>query len=164
MLYLAYGSNLNVDQMSLRCPGAVPVGRATIPNHRLVFRGSLSGHYLSVDPDVRESVECIAWQLAPGELEILDRYEGCPYFYTRRYQDLPVRDLDGEKELGVFQCMWYALPETAPLGAPSHLYTRACVEGYRHFGLSEGAIKRALRHSLTPAGAAVAIALGFQDK
>ena len=31
-LYLAYGSNLNKEQMAYRCPDAVPVGISRIPN------------------------------------------------------------------------------------------------------------------------------------
>ncbi len=39
-LYIAYGSNLNVDQMSTRCPGARVAGVAGLPNYRLTFRGN----------------------------------------------------------------------------------------------------------------------------
>ena len=30
--YIAYGSNLNIDQMSYRCPGAKVVGTSEIPD------------------------------------------------------------------------------------------------------------------------------------
>ena len=38
-LYLAYGSNLNVSQMSSRCPDAIPMGGFYLPDYKLVFRG-----------------------------------------------------------------------------------------------------------------------------
>ena len=38
MLYLAYGSNLNIKQMKIRCPYAKPCGTFYMPNYRLVFR------------------------------------------------------------------------------------------------------------------------------
>jgi hypothetical protein len=38
MLYLAYGSNLNIKQMKIRCPYAKPSGTFYMPNYRLVFR------------------------------------------------------------------------------------------------------------------------------
>ena len=37
--YLAYGSNLNVEQMTNRCPGAKRVGSFYLNGYRLVFRG-----------------------------------------------------------------------------------------------------------------------------
>ena len=45
--YLAYGSNLNIQQMAVRCPGARAVGTATIRDFKLAFRGSgTGGHYV----------------------------------------------------------------------------------------------------------------------
>ena len=38
--YIAYGSNLNIDQMSYRCPGAKVVGTSKIPDFELLFKGS----------------------------------------------------------------------------------------------------------------------------
>ena len=39
MLYIAYGSNMNRDQMSVRCPHAKPLGAYYLDGWRLVFRG-----------------------------------------------------------------------------------------------------------------------------
>lgn len=38
--YIAYGSNLDVDQMLHRCPDALTIGRSTIDGYKLVFRGT----------------------------------------------------------------------------------------------------------------------------
>ena len=48
--YLAYGSNLNVRQMALRCPTAKPVGTAVIKDYGLLFKGSKTGAYLTIEP------------------------------------------------------------------------------------------------------------------
>lgn len=160
-LYLAYGSNLNVEQMKLRCPGAVPVGRVTVPDRRLVFRGWGSGsYYLTLDTAPGESVECIAWRINRAQERALDRYEGYPHLYLKEKARLPLRSLEGEPQ-GLADCMWYVMLESFPLGAPSQQYTRDCVAGYQHFGLPLDALKKALYDSLTPAGAGVAITLGF---
>ena len=45
--YLAYGSNLNMEQMHYRCPGAVPLGTAELEGYRLLFKGSKTGAYLT---------------------------------------------------------------------------------------------------------------------
>ena len=37
--YIAYGSNLNIEQMARRCPTAEIVGTAFLRNWRLMFRG-----------------------------------------------------------------------------------------------------------------------------
>ena len=47
--YLAYGSNLSIAQMVQRCPYAVYVGKATIPNYKLLFKGSKSGSYHTIE-------------------------------------------------------------------------------------------------------------------
>lgn len=160
-LYLAYGSNLNVEQMRYRCPGAVPVGRVTVPDRRLVFRGWGNGsHYLTLDVAPGESVECIAWRVCRDHVRALDRYEGYPALYLKEKMHLPVQSLDGDP-LGKSDCMWYAMLESFPFGAPSQQYLRDCVAGYQHFGLSLDILRHALYDSLTPAGAEVAIALGF---
>lgn len=40
-LYIAYGSNLNLRQMKYRCPTAKLVGKGTIENYELQFKGML---------------------------------------------------------------------------------------------------------------------------
>ena len=38
-IYMAYGSNLNREQMAHRCPTARVLGSAELTDHRLLFRG-----------------------------------------------------------------------------------------------------------------------------
>ena len=47
--YLAYGSNLNVQQMRYRCPDATIFGTAEIPDYQLLFKGSMTGSYLTIE-------------------------------------------------------------------------------------------------------------------
>ena len=47
--YLAYGSNLNVKQMRSRCPCATPIGTAEIPDYELLYKGSKTGAYLTIE-------------------------------------------------------------------------------------------------------------------
>ena len=32
--YIAYGSNMNIEQMSRRCPNAKPIGKTVLKNYR----------------------------------------------------------------------------------------------------------------------------------
>ena len=47
--YLAYGSNLNIRQMQMRCPGAKPVGTMVLKGYELLFKGSKTGSYLTIE-------------------------------------------------------------------------------------------------------------------
>ena len=42
-LYVAYGSNLNIAQMALRCPTAHIYGTSLLNNWELIYRGSMTG-------------------------------------------------------------------------------------------------------------------------
>ena len=47
--YIAYGSNLNVQQMKFRCPGAKVVGISVIKGYELLYKGSNTGSYLTIE-------------------------------------------------------------------------------------------------------------------
>ena len=44
--YIAYGSNLNVSQMRMRCPHATILGTANLKGWELLFKGSKTGSYI----------------------------------------------------------------------------------------------------------------------
>ena len=75
-LYLAYGSNLNVKQMEIRCPRAKIMGSFLLPNYKLVFRGV-------ADIEESEGDYCPVglWKITRKCLGALDRYEGYPTLY-----------------------------------------------------------------------------------
>ena len=47
--YIAYGSNLNVNQMRVRCPHATILGTAELKDWELLFKGSKTGSYLTIE-------------------------------------------------------------------------------------------------------------------
>ena len=59
--YLAYGSNMNLEQMAARCPGAKPLGTAVLHDYKLVFRGSRGGAVATVEPHKGGSVPVLLW-------------------------------------------------------------------------------------------------------
>ena len=147
--YLAYGSNLSMRQMAHRCPDAVPVGLAKLEGYRLVFRGSGSGNYLSVDsePGSGESVECLVWRVTQRDIVKLDAYEGFPEFYTRFRVPVSIRPFIGEQEISVGAFAYALDPDEHALGLPTASYLNICREGYQRFGVSEDAIRAALLYS-----------------
>ena len=88
--YLAYGSNLNVKQMQFRCPDARIVGTAEIPNYQLLFKGSKTGSYLTIEPKRGCTVPAAVWSVSERDELALDRYEGYPHFYYKTELELPL--------------------------------------------------------------------------
>ena len=43
-LYFAYGSNINLQQMAVRCPAAQVVEPAVLEGYELLFRGNAHGY------------------------------------------------------------------------------------------------------------------------
>lgn len=123
MLYLAYGMNTNIDQMSGRCPGAVSLGRWDLANHRLVFRGPADVEYSPGDV-----VQCVLWDITK-ECELsLDRLEGYPTFYGKKY--VPVT-FHGMKH----RAMIYQMNDQDGYYSPSNSYVWMLEEGYATHGL-----------------------------
>ena len=81
--YIAYGSNLNIPQMQMRCPGARVIGTAVIENYELLFKGSKTSSYLTIEPKAGASVPVAAWEVSEADEAALDRYEGFPDFYYK---------------------------------------------------------------------------------
>ena len=131
--YIAYGSNLNVEQMMRRCPGAKPIGTAMLEHNILYFRGSGSGYYLTIEPKIGSKVPVAVWEVTAEHERMLDRYEGCPVCYYKKEIRLPVfRTASGRKiQTNGFL---YIMNEKRRLGEPTPRYFWTCVTGYRSFG------------------------------
>ncbi len=130
MFYLAYGSNLNVEQMKYRCPGAVAVSTAIIPDYQLLFKGSQTGSYLTIEPKQGNSVPVAVWRVTEADIAALDRYEGYPHFYYKK--NLKVKCADGRWR----KCFVYIMDERRKIGIPSEYYIRTCMAGYKDFGFN----------------------------
>ena len=78
--YLAYGSNLNVEQMKHRCPDAKPIGTAWISGYQLLFKGSKTGSYLTIEKAEKSKVPVAVWEVSESDERRLDLYEGATRF------------------------------------------------------------------------------------
>ena len=131
--YLAYGSNLNVQQMRFRCPDAKVMGTAEIPDYQLLFKGSKTGSYLTIEKKKGGMVPVAVWAVSKRDELALDRYEGFPDFYYKTEMKLPVKCWESSKTK-TLTAFVYIMHEERKLGIPSHAYVRTCVQGYRYFG------------------------------
>lgn len=139
-LYLAYGSNLNLEQMAFRCPYAVPLGPVWLEGYRLLFRGSKSGAYATLEPYSVSRVPALLWEITPRDEEALDRYEGWPRFY--RKEMVPV-----EHNGKMLDVMVYIMNEGCSLGMPSKNYLDIVRAGYDSAGFDHAVLDEAMRAS-----------------
>jgi hypothetical protein len=139
--YLGYGSNLNVIQMQQRCPTAMPVVACNLPDHRLVFSGIATVEHAPglVAPSA-------LWRVAPRDIVALDRYEGYPRLYSKRFSHATVR---GER----VKVFYYVLNQPYSESPPSEFYYRTLLEGYRDWHLPVALLKRARNEALESAQA-----------
>lgn len=77
-LYIAYGSNLNLEQMAHRCPTAQVVGATTLKNWRLMFYS-----VATIERHKGGEVPILVWRIKPRDEQALDRYEGWPCLYRK---------------------------------------------------------------------------------
>lgn len=124
-LYFAFGSNMNRPQMARRCPSAVLVGAAELPDWRLASRG-----VADVERAKGATVHGAIWRLTSECIEALDRYEGYPTFYGREVVRVRV------PTLGTVYAWVYAMApcHQSHVSPFSLSYALACAEGARQCG------------------------------
>ena len=147
--YLAYGSNLSIERMRGRCPDAEVIGRAQIPGYRLLFKKSQSGFYATIEQDANCAVPVLVYMISDYDEALLDRCEGYPRHYYKRYFQLPIHTLDGRRSRGkIRKCMAYVLHEDSLLGKPAMEYFDLLHEGYEKWGFDASILQKALADSI----------------
>lgn len=65
--YIAYGSNMNLEQMEQRCPGARVTGKGWLRDHRLFFAGRPDAAVASIEPAPGHAVPVVLWEITPKD-------------------------------------------------------------------------------------------------
>lgn len=144
--YIAYGSNLNIGQMKMRCPNARIIGTSTVQDYELLFKGSKTGSYLTIEPKAGESVPVAVWETTDDDEVALDRYEGFPTFYYKTEMELPIVGIRTRK-VRMRKVYVYIMHGERRIGIPSGRYVQTCLEGYRAFGFDEDILFQAVEKS-----------------
>lgn len=130
--YIAYGSNLNVAQMRRRCPKATILGTANLKGYELLFKGSKTGSYLTIEPCENSTVPVAIWEVTESDEMALDRYEGYPTFYYKQEFKLKYKGIRTGLRRSV-TAFAYIMHEENPIGVPSQMYMETCLNGYNTF-------------------------------
>lgn len=138
-LYFAYGSNINLEQMAVRCPDAKPVGSVTLDNYELLFRG---GGFATIAPREGSQVQGLLWEITPRSERALDFYEGYPGFYEK--QSVAVRDSQGAEHSVMVYVMTGERSRTP--ARPSQYYYAGIVDGLQQNGMSVEPLEQAFRN------------------
>jgi gamma-glutamylcyclotransferase (GGCT)/AIG2-like uncharacterized protein YtfP len=91
--YFAYGANLDREHMARTTPGAVALGRAVLPDHRVLIAAA---GYATLGPAPGEEVHGFLWRLTPEDERRLDQFEGVPVGLYRKARAM-VRTANGEE-------------------------------------------------------------------
>lgn len=140
-LYAAYGSNLNMHQMAIRCPKAVVVGKSMLRGHQLIFRG-----VADVIPWRGAETPIGVWRITDECEAALDRYEGV----ARRkgdwglYRKETIKFDNGEEALIYFM-------NSKGISDPSDSYFDTILQGYLDFGLPVSRLRQARERSIMKA-------------
>ena len=136
--YIAYGSNMDEGQMAHRCPTARLLGQTEVEGYRLLFKGSLTGAYATIEPQEGGRVPALVWEIGEPDEASLDRYEGFPSFYYKK--DLTV-SLGGQE----VTAMAYIMDERRRLGEPGGAYYGVLERAYEKFGFPMETLETAYR-------------------
>lgn len=136
--YLAYGSNLNLFQMSYRCPRAILIGKTNLKDYRLVYKGVADDYaYLTIEKCEGSVVPLGVFEVSYFDIYSLDSYEGYPRVYTKSY--IPIKI--GTKTKKAFI---YVMNKKFDYHIPSFEYVKTCLEGYKDFGFDTAILDTAL--------------------
>lgn len=139
-IYIAYGSNMSEAQMAQRCPDATLAGTGRVNGYELLFKGSLTGCYATIEKKAGAFVPVVLWRISAADEQRLDAYEGFPRFYYKK--TIPV-ETDG----GTIRGLVYIMHEERRFGEPGDWYYQNMERDYLKFGFDLSVLRLGLRNS-----------------
>ena len=164
--YVAYGSNLSVEQMALRCPDAKMIGTGKIRDYKLVFR-----FHADIEKSKGSYVPVLVWKISEVDEKRLDIYEGVSSGY---YHQEEVKVLMDQKEnskqdnntgsnvaggedsnggdvagsnASEITAMVYVMNEQTGTELPDAYYLQIIKDGYTQFGFDKSVLEKALKEA-----------------
>jgi gamma-glutamylcyclotransferase (GGCT)/AIG2-like uncharacterized protein YtfP len=138
--YFAYGSNLNKEQMKLRCPKAKAIGGLELPKAQLVFNGV-------ADVVFHETKTAVGglYRITDECEKALDTYEGVTSYKGRgAYRKETIKVIVTEKGVErVADALIYVMNRDNRR-MPTVSYLNTIMQGFADFGLDQSFLNRAL--------------------
>ena len=138
MLYVAYGSNMNLEQMAYRCPHSKVVGNGRLYGWKLVF----NVHADVIKGNNKNVVPVVVWDIADEDWHMLDMYEGYPSYYVKEIVNVILEN--GEIEEAVVYVMADNRKGVCP---PASGYFNGIVKGCIDNGINTDYLFDALDYS-----------------
>jgi gamma-glutamylcyclotransferase (GGCT)/AIG2-like uncharacterized protein YtfP len=117
-LYLAYGANLNREEMAWRCPQARPVQGVELPDWQLDFC-----QHATITPRPGARLAAGIWSITDACEHSLDQFEGWPTYYRKE-----IIEVTG------LSVMVYRMNHVVP-ATPSAGYLKCLAQGYQDWGM-----------------------------
>lgn len=144
LLYFAYGSNMNTNQMAFRCPDAQVIDTVRLENYRLVFRSNGGGKGVAtILPEQGSFVDGVLWRISPKDEQSLDHYEGFPVLYGK--ETVSVRTSDG-KQIPVMAYTMNAPYRDVP-ALPSWEYLNGIITGCWQHQIDSWPVQKAVENA-----------------
>lgn len=118
--------------MKTRCPNAKILGTAKLKDWELLFKGSKSGSYLTIEKKENAIVPVVIWKVDKTDEKALDRYEGYPTFYYKKDIKVQYKGIRTGNRRTVTSFA-YIMHEERQIGVPSLFYLNTCLDGYDTF-------------------------------
>ena len=145
-LMISYGSNMNVQQMQHRCPGAEIVGKATLEGWRLTFQGSQHNAHANILREDGATTPVLIWAISQDHEDTLDIYEGVAGgYYRKHYMPVTVNGKTHRRAL-------VYLMNTRPYNAPQARYLNGIATAYKAACIDTEPLYEALRYAAENTG------------
>ena len=140
MMYVAYGSNMNLNQMNYRCPNSKVICNGKIKGWKLVF--NVHADVIETN-NVNDEVPVVLWDIHDNDWHMLDGYEGYPNYYIKKVVDV-VTD-DGQAIKAIVYVMTNNRKGICP---PNEYYFNTILTGYHDNNIGTEPLYEALDYSL----------------
>lgn len=131
-LYVAYGSNINVDQMKFRCPDAQIYSTGMVQDYELSFN-----KVATLIKKEGELSPALVWKLPSSDEKSLDKFEGYPHKYKKIAVDVKCGD-------EIISGMAYVMVNSNEYKIPTDEYYQRIEKGYIENGLPLEYLENAL--------------------
>ena len=132
MLYFAYGSNLNLFQMKLRCKDSVFLKKYELKGYRLNFRSKYRA--ADIEKSKNSLVPGALFEISKSDEKKLDVYEDYPILYKKLYFTYYNKTV-----------MTYIMVNKTEFRYPTERYLNVVKRGYKDCKLDNKYLKIALQ-------------------